>query len=69
MHSEDVMTKNAMKFLNTLNELSGKMAKDTKDDLFLEFMELLLIKQESLLGITKLKKFSGKSLPLDSPIF
>ena len=45
MHSNDVMTKNTLNFLNKPNELSGKMAIDMKDE------AMLLIKQESLLGI------------------
>ena len=32
MHSNDVMTKNTLNFLNKSNELSVKMAMDMKDD-------------------------------------
>ena len=54
------MTKNALKFLNILNELSGKMAKDTKDNFFFEFMEYATDKAGKSLGYNEVKELQWK---------
>ena len=55
MHSNDVMTKNTLKFLNKSNKLSVKMAVDTKDD-FLVLMKRAIDKVGKSLGYNEVTK-------------
>ena len=55
MHSNDVMTKNTLKFLNKSNKLSVKMAVDMKDD-FLVLMKHAIDKVGKSLGYNEVTK-------------